>query len=40
MENIFTFDDIILTDSYRKSDYKNNLNDHIVSVLDFASDNT
>lgn len=30
---------VILTESYQGLSYKNNLNDHIVSVLDYASDN-
>ncbi len=41
MENNLNFENIKLTDSYRMtSSYKNNLNDHIVSVLDYASENT
>ena len=41
MENNFKFEGIKLTDSYRMiSSYKNNLNDHIVSVLDYAAENT
>ncbi|WP_310556085.1 hypothetical protein [Flavobacterium sp.] len=40
MQNSFRFEDVILTDSYRTSSFKNNLNDHIVSVLDFAAENT
>ncbi|MDQ5930360.1 MAG: hypothetical protein QG594_2148 [Bacteroidota bacterium] len=34
------FEGITLTDSYRSSSYKNNLNNHIVSVLDYASEHT
>jgi hypothetical protein len=40
MENLLTFDDITLTDSYRASSYKNNLSDHIFSVLDYANENS
>ena len=40
MENLFTSNEITLTNSYRISSYKSNLNDHIVSVLDFASENS
>ncbi len=38
MENFFS--DIELTSNYKRLSYKNNLNDHIVSVLDLASENS
>ncbi|QLC66713.1 hypothetical protein LPB248_10560 [Flavobacterium sp. LPB0248] len=37
MENINIYKDVQLTENYQGSSYKNNLNDHIVSVLDYAS---
>lgn len=37
MGNINTYRNIILTESYQALSYKNSLNDHIVSVLDYAS---
>jgi hypothetical protein len=41
MENILKYQDIFLADNYNRSSlYKNNLNEHIVSVLDFAAENT
>jgi hypothetical protein len=40
MENINTYQHITLTDNYQGLPYKNNLNDHIVSVLDFASEHS
>lgn len=41
MENILKYEDIFLADNYNRSSlYKNNLNEHIVSVLDFAAENT
>lgn len=39
MKNINAYRDVILTDNYQGMAYKNNLNDHIVSVLDYASAN-
>lgn len=40
MDNFKTYQDIILTDNYQKLSYKNHLNDHITSVLDFAAENS
>lgn len=37
MENSNTYQNITLTENYQGLSYKNNLNDHIVSVLDYAS---
>lgn len=40
MEHLNNFNDISLTDSYNKLSYKNDFNNHIVSVLDFAFEYT
>ncbi len=40
MEQLHTFEDILLTNSYNKSTYRNDFNNHIVSVLDYALENT
>lgn len=40
MGNLYLNEDITLTDSYKSLSYKSNLNDHIISVLDFASANS
>ncbi|MDW8850120.1 hypothetical protein SD960_08465 [Flavobacterium sp. MMLR14_040] len=37
MGDINTYQNITLTESYQVQSYKNNINDHIVSVLDYAS---
>lgn len=40
MDQLNKFDDISLTNSYNKLSYRNDFNNHIVSVLDFAFENT
>ncbi|MDQ6470131.1 hypothetical protein RB619_05710 [Flavobacterium sp. LHD-80] len=40
MEQLNIFEDISLTNSYNKLSYRNDFNNHIVSVLDFALENT
>jgi hypothetical protein len=40
MTSIQTFKDIALTESYNKLSYKNDINNHIVAVLDIALENT
>ncbi|WP_438966339.1 hypothetical protein [Flavobacterium sp.] len=40
MNNFNTYQDIILTDNYQKLSYKNHINDHITSVLDFAAESS
>jgi hypothetical protein len=40
MEQLHTFNEILLTDSYNKLSYRDDFNNHIVSVLDFAFENT
>lgn len=38
MNNFNTYQDIELTESYQKLSYKNHINDHITTVLDFAAE--
>lgn len=40
MEQLNAFNDILLTESYNKLSYKNDFSSHIVSVLDFAFENS
>lgn len=40
MANLQEFNNITLTESYRNSSFKNDLNNHIISVLDIALENT